>query len=102
MNRFMLWLRHRDAINIGGEMGFHTVWTRCRPSPRQRQRPHYLCERTAVSTDTPASLTLHVLASDPGVAPRGHADVPGECHTEGADRAVAHTLGDLGDRAFPF
>jgi len=26
MNRFMPWLRHHDAINVGGEIGFHTAW----------------------------------------------------------------------------
>ena len=31
MNRFMHWLRRRDAINIGGAMGFHTAWTQSGP-----------------------------------------------------------------------
>jgi hypothetical protein len=35
MNRFMPWLRHHDAINIGGEMGFHTVWTHSGPTTQQ-------------------------------------------------------------------
>jgi hypothetical protein len=54
MNRFMPWLRHHDAINIGGVIAFHTGWVECRriANPRAGLDPKAM---VALPIDVPQS-----------------------------------------------